>query len=93
MLQKYFSLAPRVSPVVESPVRPFPWLPFSVKLLRETFVPRGGAGGPGSFGQPASGAVTPQQDTDINNNLTDASTYMPAPAGTVTCTAVVSVRR
>ncbi len=36
-------------------MRPFPWLPFSVKLLSETFAPRGGTGGPGSEGLAASG--------------------------------------
>src|SRR5258708_18452982 len=42
-------------PLVESPLRPFPWLPFTVKLPSETFIPRGGAGGPGSDGTAALG--------------------------------------
>ena len=42
-------------PVVESPLWPFPWLPLRVKLLSETLLPRGGAGGPGSEGMAAFG--------------------------------------
>src|ERR1700733_7133805 len=54
-MPQYQTFPPCVVPLVESPSWPFPWLPLSVKLLSETFIPRGGAGGPGSDGTPALG--------------------------------------
>src|SRR5579872_846006 len=47
MLQYQTSVLPCGVPVVEFPSKPLPWLPFTVKLLSETFLPRAGAGGPG----------------------------------------------
>ena len=63
MLSKFIRLMPKNQvyllpwrvPLVETPSKPLPWFPLSVKFLSETFIPRAGAGGPGSGGTPASG--------------------------------------
>src|SRR5215467_3062996 len=48
-------VTPCRAPLVEFPLNPFPWFPFTVKLLSVTLLPRAGTGGPGSNGIAASG--------------------------------------